>query len=159
MRKKICPLEKDVVDALKGKKLSREIEEHISKCPSCKNVVEIYDWMNQYKERSWNSKMGKKILPDPDIVWNRAHARSSLDKTLVKKALRPLVYPQVLLYVVLILGVLFLLIPNLKTIAGITDSRIISQMLPFFFIPMLIILISIAFCMLVVAFEKRKKIV
>jgi len=159
MRKRICLWEKEVVDALQTKKMTHEIKEHISKCSSCKNIVSVYDWMNQYKRRSWDPKMTEKTLPDPDAIWDRVHARRKPDRTLMKKALRPLAYPQVLLYAVLIIGVLFLLIPNLRMIASITDSRIISHMLSFFFIPMLIILISMAFCALVVAFEKRKKIV
>lgn len=157
MRKKICPWEKDMVKALQTKSLSHEIKEHISKCPSCKNIVAVYDWMNQYKERSWNTKMEKKTFPDPDAIWDRAYVRRRPDIALMKKALRPLVFPHVLSYVVIIIAVVFLLISNLKIIGSITDSGMISQLLPFVFIPVLIILVSMAFCLLVVAFEKRKK--
>jgi hypothetical protein len=157
MRKRICPWEKEVVDALQTKKMTHEIKEHISKCSSCQNIVSVYDWMNQYKRRSWDTKMTEKPLPDPDAIWDRVHARRKPDRTLVKKALRPLIYPQVLSFVVIVIGVFSLLISNAEKIGNITDSRIIARIFPIFIIPMLIILISMAFCALVAAVEKRKK--
>jgi len=157
MRKKICPMEKEVMEGLKSEKLSPEIKKHISECASCKNVVAAHDWMNQYKEKDWNTEMQKRVLPNPDTIWNRAYAKRRPDKTLVKKALRPLVYPQVFSYIAIIIGVILLLLSNVEKIGNIKDSRIIAQILPIFLIPMMIILISMAFCVLVAAFEKRKK--
>lgn len=159
MRKRICPREKEVVEALKAKNLSHEIKEHISKCKSCKNAALISDWMNQYRERSWSTEMTEKILPEPDAIWDRVHARRKPDRTLVKKVLRPLIYPQVLSFVTISIGVFLLLISNAEKIGNIFDSRIIDKILPIFLIPMLIIPISMAFCALVAAFEKRKKTV
>ncbi|MDH4220243.1 MAG: hypothetical protein OEW23_15905 [Candidatus Aminicenantes bacterium] len=157
MRKKICPLEKEVMEGLKAEKLNLEIEKHVSECSYCKNVVAIHDWMNQYKERSWGDETLKKILPNPDTIWNRVHAKRKPDKTFVKKAMRPMIYPQVFSYIAIIIGVILLLLSNLNKIGTITDSRIIAQILPIFLIPMVIVLISMAFCVLVAAFEKRKK--
>jgi len=159
MRKSICAREKEVVEALKGKKLSHDIKEHISKCKSCKNVALVSDWMNRYKERSWDTIMIQKILPDADAIWDRAHAGRKPERTLVKKALRPLIYPQVLSFVMISIGVFLLLISNAEKIGNIFDSRIIAKILPIFLIPMLIIPISMVFCALVAAFEKRKETV
>ncbi len=159
MRKKICPWEKDVVEALQRKKLSQEMNEHLSKCTLCKNVIAVYEWMNRYTERSWSTEMAEKILPHPDAIWDRAHARRRSDKRLVKKALKPLAYAQFFSYGVIIMGVILLLLSYGEKIGNIMGSRIIAQILPIFFIPMLIILISMAFCTLVVIFEKRKKTV
>ncbi len=159
MRKRICPWEKEVVEALKAKKLSHEIKEHLSECPSCKNTSLVVDWMNQYKEKSWNAKMIQKILPDLDTIWDRAHARGKPDRTLVKKALRPLVYPQIFSFLTISIGIFLLLISNAEKIGNIFDSRIISRILSIFLIPMVIVLISMAFCVLVAAFEKRKETV
>jgi hypothetical protein len=159
MRKRICPYEKKVVEALKAKNLSLEINEHISTCKSCKNAALVSDWMNLYRERSWSTEMTEKILPEPDAIWNRAHTRRRPDRTLVKKALRPLIYPQVLSFVTVSIGVFLFLISNAEKIGNIFDSRIIAKILPIFLIPMLVVLISMAFCALVSAFEKRKETV
>jgi hypothetical protein len=159
MRKKICHLEKEVMKNLKAEKLNPEIKKHVSECSYCMNIVAIHDWMNQYKEKAWNTEMQKGIFPHPDTIWNRAYAKRRPDKALVKKALRPLVYIQVFSYMVIIIGVYLLLRSNVEKIGNIIDSRIIAQILPIFFIPMVIVLISMAFCVLVAAFEKRKKLI
>jgi hypothetical protein len=43
-----------------------------------------------------------------------------------------------------------------KKFGNILDSRVISQILPFFGIMMIIVVISLSFCAIVVAFDKRK---
>ncbi len=171
MRKKICHLEKEVIDCLKAEKLSPEIKKHISECPFCKDVVSVHKWINQFKSRSWNAEMLEKTLPDPETIWNRAYAKRRPDKRLVRKALRPLIYPRVFSYGVLIIGVIFLFLSNMKEIGNIIDSslragpvldslsKIVAQFFPYFFIPMVIVFISMLFCVFVVAFEKRRETV
>jgi hypothetical protein len=158
MRKRICLWEKAVVEALQAKRLSPEIQEHISQCQSCKNIALVSDWMNHYQEKTRSTKMKEKILPDAEAIWERAHTRRKQDRALVKKALRPLIYPQVLSFVVIVIGVFLLLISNAEKIGRIIDSRIIAGILPLCLIPMIIILISMAFCALVATIEKRNKV-
>ena len=171
MRKKICHLEKEVIDCMKAEKLSPEIKKHISECPFCKDVASVHKWINQFKNRSWNAEMLEKTLPDPETIWNRAYKKRRPDKGLVRKALRPLIYPRVFSYGVLIIGVIFLFLSNMKEIGNIIDSssgagpvldslsKIIAQFFPLFLIPMVIVFISMFFCVFVVAFEKQKKTV
>jgi len=171
MRKKICHLEKNVIDCLKAERFSPEIKKHISECPFCKDVLSVYKWINQFKNRSWNAEMLEKTLPDSETIWNRAYAKRRPDKGLVKKVLRPLIYPRVFSYGVLIIGIIFLFSSNMKEKGNIIDSnsgaglllesllKIIVQFLPLFLIPMIIVFISMLFCVFVIAFEKRKKTV
>ncbi len=150
-------MEKEILDDLKSEKSSPEIKKHVSECPSCKNLVAVHDWMNRYQQRALNIEMLSKSLPSADTIWNRGYAKRPLDKTLVKKALRPLAYTQVLYYAVIITGVFLLLRSNAEKIRNIIDSRVFAQILPIFLIPLIIVLLSMAFCALVVAFEWRKK--
>jgi len=171
MRKKICHLEKNVIDCLKAERFSPEIKKHISECPFCKDVLSVYKWINQFKNRSWNAEMLEKTLPDSETIWNRAYAKRRPDKGLVKKVLRPLIYPRVFSYGVLIIGIIFLFSSNMKEKGNIIDSnsgaglllesllKIIVQFFPLFLIPMIIVFISMLFCVFVSAFEKRKKTV
>jgi len=171
MRKMICHLEKEVMDCLKAEKTSPEIKKHISECPFCKDVVSVHKWMNQFKSRSWNAEMLEKTLPDPETIWNMAHTKRRPDKGLVRKALRPLIYARVLSYIILISGVIFLFLSNMKEIRNIIDSssgagpvldsfsKIAAQFSPLFFIPMVTVFISMLFCIIVVALEKRRKTV
>lgn len=168
MRKKICHLEKEVIDCLKVEKLSPEIKKHISECPICKDVVSVHKWINQFKNRTWNAEMQEKTLPAPETIWNRAYAKRKPDKALVKKALKPLMYPRVFSYPILIIGVIFLFLSNIKEIGNIVDSspvigpildslsRIMAQIFPLFLFPMGVVIISMLFCAFVLAFEKRK---
>ncbi len=66
MRKKICHLEKEVIDCLKAGRLSQEIKTHISECPICEDALSVYKWMSQFKNKAWNAEMQKKILPTPE---------------------------------------------------------------------------------------------
>lgn len=157
-----------VIDGLKKDKLSPEIKKHIFECPLCKDIVFAYRWMDQFISRSWNAEILEKTLPDAETIWKRAHVRRP-DKELVKKALRPLIYPRILSYGILIISVILLFLSNIKNIGNIVNpdsgsgpvldslSKIITQFFPLFLIPMVIILISMLFCVLVVAFEKREK--
>ncbi|MCK4646885.1 MAG: hypothetical protein KAU46_11590 [Candidatus Aminicenantes bacterium] len=156
MSKKICPLEKEVMKGLREEKMRPELQEHIAGCPVCQDITLIHGWMNRFKENAWNTDMPRKILPDAESMWNRVYARRKPDKKLVRKALRPLLIPHVIFYGVLIAGFLFLTVWGFKKFGNILDSRVISQILPFFGIMMIIVFVSLSFCTIVAAFDKRK---
>ena len=98
MRKKICHWEEKVIDCLKEKKLSPDIKKHVSECRSCQEAISIYRWMNEFKSKSWDAVMQEKTLPEAEAIWNRAYVRQRPDRKLVKKALRPLIFPRVFSY-------------------------------------------------------------
>jgi len=168
MRKKSCHLEKEVMDCLKAGKLSPEIEKHTSECPVCEDVVVVYEWMNQFKNSSWRAEMLEKTLPSAETIWNRAQAKQRPDRGLVKKALRPLIYPRIFSYGALIAGVIYLFLTRGRAIGNIITSssgagpvfdslsRTIAQLFPIFLIPAAMIFISMLFCVFVVGIEKLK---
>lgn len=159
MKKKICPLEKEVMEGLKEKELKPELQKHISQCPVCKDAVAVHTWMNQFKEKAWKADMPKKDLPDARAVWDRAYARKRPDKRLVSKALRPLIVPQVLSLVVFIAGGIFLAIKGFLKLGNIFDSPALARVLPFFLILISMVFFSAIFCVLLLALEKRKKLI
>ena len=157
MKKKICPLEREIMAGLREKKLEPELQEHVSECPACKNVVAVFTWMNQFKEKAWKTGIPKKNLPGAEAVWKRAFAWKRADEQIVRKALRPLVYPQVLSFVVFIAGVIFLGTKGILTFGNIFDTPVLTRIFPYFLILLSFIVISIVFCALLLALEKRKK--
>ncbi|MGD8534945.1 MAG: hypothetical protein PVF66_03775 [Candidatus Aminicenantes bacterium] len=157
MKKKICPLEKEMMAGLKEGALEPELQKHLSECPVCQDVVAVYTWMNQFKERAWETVMPKKDLPDAQAVWNRVYARKGPDKQLVRKALRPLIYPQVLSFAVFLVGIIFLGIKGVLKFGNIFDTSALTRVLPFLLLFVSIIIISIVFGALLIALEKRKK--
>jgi len=108
MSKKICPMETEVMKGIGEEKMRPELKEHLARCPVCKDIALVQVWMNRFKEKAWKADMSKKDLPDARAVWNRVFARKSADKQMVHKALRPLIVPQVLSFVVFIGGGIFL---------------------------------------------------
>ncbi len=159
MKKKICPLEKEVMEGLGEKELKPELQKHISECPVCKDVMAVHTWMNRFKEKAWKTDMPKKDLPDARAVWNRVFARKRPDKQLVTKALRPLLFPQVLSFVVFIAGGIFLGVKGILKLENIFDSPVLVRVLPFFLILISMVLFSVIFCILLLALEKRKKLI
>lgn len=157
MKKKICPLETEIMAGLREGKLKPELQNHLSGCPFCQDVVAVQAWMNQFKEKAWETDMPKRNLPDADAVWNKAFACKRVDRKLVRKALKPLIYPQVLSFVVFIAGVIFLGTKGILKFGNIFDTPALTRILPFFLLFVSIIVISIVFCALLLALEKRKK--
>jgi hypothetical protein len=156
MSKKNCPLENEVLKGLSEKKMRPELQEHITECPVCQDIALVQDWMNRFKQEAWETDMPEKILPDAASMWNRAFSRRRADKKLVQKALRPLIIPQMLLNGLLIAGIIYATFWGFKKFGYILDNRVISQVLPFFGIIMIIVFVSLSFCAIIAAFDKRK---
>ena len=158
MRKKSCPLEKEVIESLKTERLEPEIKKHLSECAYCSEVAAVHNWMNQYKMRSWNTEILNKTLPGLESIWNKAHAIRRTERKMVKKAMRPLLFPQTLSYGVFLAGAISLIISNFDKIKTILNSKLIAPTFSIFFMLMAIVLISTLFCAFAATFEKRRKI-
>jgi hypothetical protein len=156
MNKKTCPMEKDALKSLREEKMSPELQEHIAECPVCRDVALVQDWMHRFKENAWKADMPDKTVPGAEGLWNEAHAKKRPDKKLVKKALLPLLIPQMIFYFLFIAGIIYASIWGFKKFGGILENPLFSQLLPFFGIMMVIVLISMSFCAIVVAFDRRK---
>jgi hypothetical protein len=156
MSKKICPWENEVLKGLREEKLSAELQEHIAGCSVCQDIEAASRWMIRFKENAWKTDMPEKILPGAESLWSRVYSRSRPDKKVVRKALRPLIIPQVLFYGMLMAGIIYTIFWGFKRFGNILDSRIISTIVPFFGIMMVIVVISLSFCAIVAAFDRRK---
>ena len=156
MSKKKCHREEEVQACLKTEKISPELQKHISTCPVCQDIALVHGWMNRFKENSWKNDMPEKILPNANRVWDHVYDRKRPDKKLVRKALRPMLIPQVPFYGLLIAGIIYTTFWGFKKFGNILGSPVISQILPFFGIMMIIVAISLSFCAIVVAFDKDK---
>lgn len=157
MKKKICPVEREITAGLKEKKLEPDLQRHISECSVCKDVIAVHTWMNQFKEAAWKTDMPKKGMPNAETIWDRAYAWKKPDREVVKKALRPLIYPQILSFCVCLAGIIFLGTTGVLKFGDIFDNPAITRILPFFLLFTSIIVISIVFCALLLALEKRNK--
>ncbi len=157
MKKKICPLEKEIIAGLREGALEPELQKHLSECPVCQDVVTVHTWMNRFKEKAWKTDMPKKDLPGARTVWNGAFARKRADKQMVRKALRPLIVPQVLSFIVFIAGGIFFGIKGFLKLGNIFGLPALTRALPFFLVLISMVLFSVIFCAILLALEKRKK--
>jgi hypothetical protein len=157
MSKKICPLEKQVLEHLKEEELSPDLQNHLAECSACQDVAAVYKWMNRFKENAWKIEMAQKDLPAAEAIWDRVYSRKRPDRKLVKKALRPILFAQIFSYGVIATGIIFLTLWGGSKIEKIIDLKPLVQMLPYIFIPATFVVISILFCSLLLALEKLKK--
>jgi len=122
MKKKNCPFEIEVLDGLSSGSLTPEAKEHAETCAVCKESAAVYRWMNRFQAVSLETNTVRKILPDAESIWEGAFSSPApaVDpaRALEKKALIPLLFPQVLAYAAAVIVVIYLFIANL---AGIQD--------------------------------------
>jgi hypothetical protein len=156
MKKKICPREDEVLKALHEEKMSEELQEHIAGCSACQKTEAVNRWMHRFRESAWHAEMREKTLPDAQTLWNKVHAKRRPDKKLVRKALRPLMIYQVLFYGLLTAGIIYAVIWGFGKFGYILDNPVIATIIPFFGIMMMIVIISLSFCAVVAAFDRRK---
>jgi hypothetical protein len=156
MNKKICPRESEVLKALREEKMSEEIQEHIARCSVCQDTVAVSEWMLRFKKDALKTDMLEKILPSAESLWNRVHARRRPGKKLVRKALIPLMIYQFLFYGLVTVGIIYAVIWGFGKFSYILENPVITTIGPFFGIMMLIVVISLSFCAIVAAFDRRK---
>lgn len=174
MKKKNCPFEKEVLEGLSSGNLAPEAKEHAESCAVCKESVTIYRWMNRFQTVSLETNTARKILPDAESIWEGAFSSPAPvvnpARALEKKALLPLLFPQVLTYAAAVIVLIYLFISNLPGIQGFIKSNpealaIFTYMLAMFktvfkssstlVIPMVASLLSIFIFAIAAAFESR----
>jgi hypothetical protein len=157
MRKRTCPSEKDVMEGLRRRALTPELQKHAAECPVCKDVAAAHAWMARFKEKAWKIDMPEKVLPDAQAVWDGAFVGRKPDTRLVKKALRPLLIPQVMSFGVFVAGSIFLGAKGTFRLGHIFDSPALARIFPFFLALTSMVLLSAVLCGLLLVFEKRKR--
>ena len=116
MKKKQCPKEADILkDRLRGRH-SGEAEEHIRKCPVCRDSGLIQSWMKKFQEQTSMDVEKKPGIPDFESIWMKARTFPAVDRELGKRALLPLLVPRILLYIVIVLGIVFLITTKSESI-------------------------------------------
>lgn len=168
MGKRICPLEKEIIDSLKKGRLTQEIKKHLAVCPVCEETAAVYIWMSQLKDIGMRNDISLKKLPEAESIWRTAYGHRRREKELLRKALRPIVYSRIASYAVFIIGMIFLLSSNFQEIknyvvTSIEASRIFDsllkttvQLLPLFLIPMAIVIFWMLFMAIATALEKSR---
>lgn len=171
MRKKTCAFEDKIAESLRRNQIDPEIEKHVAECSACEEVMFVHEWMNQYKRISWEKEAAEKKLPSPEEIWNRFHFKRKRNKKFVKRALRPVIYSQVVAVAALVVVSIVFVLANLPGLRNFLQSEPVagtfvhpfsqvvktaSSWLPLIFIPMAIVLVSMGFISLIAAFEDRK---
>lgn len=113
MVKESCSFEQTVIEGLEKGTLDRDTKRHIEECPVCSDLVMVSGWMTDFQDISMSSTMNRKVLPEPDMVWEKAHSARRVDKALMKKALLPLLVARVVAIAAAIAAVFVLILPNI----------------------------------------------
>jgi hypothetical protein len=128
----VCPLEQELLRNLESGDIKPHIASHAAECPICRETAAVYDWMNRFQQVSMEQQVQGKQLPSADAIWDGAFAAPSPlfrrkvqpDEKLVKKAMLPLVITQVLTYVIIAAGLIYLLVANLPEISRFLDTNL-----------------------------------
>lgn len=116
MKKKTCPFEEQIQAGLKQTEFSPEIKNHIKSCHVCHETFIFYQWLRDLKKSKAETKKISKELPDANHIWEKAHSRKLIDSQKIEKAMRPLLIPQIVSYVLIVIGAVFLILVNVTDI-------------------------------------------
>jgi hypothetical protein len=114
--KKSCPYEKEVLNGLETGDLKPEIKKHMGDCRACKETASVHGWMNRFQAVSQETGTAGKKLPDAESIWERAFSPRRyhvIDRSLEKKALRPLLIPQLFAYVAAVIIIAYILLSGI----------------------------------------------
>lgn len=123
-----CPFESEVLMNLESGDIKPHIQTHLEKCPGCKDTAVVHNWMNRFQkisETAAEKLMPNKKLPSADEIWDGAFSvqplpitrPAAVDEELVKKALLPLRITQAAAYIIVGIGLGFLLFGNVSAVA------------------------------------------
>jgi anti-sigma factor RsiW len=111
-----CRFESRALEELRNGKLSPALEEHVAACPACRETVELYHWMNGFKEAVPVEVEPR--LPTSDAIWENAFKReaSQHTKEMERKAMLPILIFQSFAILVSLGIVALFLFPNLGSL-------------------------------------------
>ncbi len=173
MKKINCPLEYRISECLKSGKMNHKIEQHIKDCSICQDTTVVYQWMNDFKKVSVQSKEHEKRLLAPGLIWEKAKTYSKFNKEMIRKIMFPLLIPRILTYIVLIIGIIVFIFSNVYEIKNFfinnisighifNSATLIIQKLfmisKFIAVPMVFILCLIVICFNYSVFDNLEKI-
>lgn len=124
-----CPFENEVLMNLESGDIKPHIRAHLEECRSCGDTAMVHGWMNRFQKVSdtaLEELMPRKKLPSADDIWDGAFALQPLpvrrsapvDEELVKKAMLPLRITQAAAYIIIGIGLGFLLFGNFSTVGN-----------------------------------------
>lgn len=90
MKKKYCPLEREISSKIKDGKPDNVVEKHIRECSICRETALVVTWMNIYPAEKARQAAAGKLLPESDFLLRAAHKKKEKDISSIKKALRPI---------------------------------------------------------------------
>lgn len=172
--KKSCPYEKKVLKGLETGDLKPGIKKHMDDCRACKETASVYGWMNRFQTVSQETGPVGKKLPDAESIWERTFSprrRPVVDKELEKKALRPLLIPQLAAYMAAVIVIGYIILSGIPGAGNFLNTgpeataifAIFASMLKAFFkslssmlVPMAAGFFSIIVLIIITGFESRK---
>ena len=124
MKKINCPLEYRILEGLESGKMNHKIEEHIKECSICQDTVVVYQWMDDFKKKSVQSKEHEKRLPAPEFIWEKAKACPTFNKEMIRKMMFPLLIPRILTYIVSVIVIIVFIFNHVNEIKSFFINKI-----------------------------------
>jgi len=90
MKTATCSWEDRVRQALAEGGGDPALRDHAARCPVCRDVLAVSDWMLRFRDLTLDKMRVDEPLPAPGELWNLARAGRVIDPVAVKKALKPI---------------------------------------------------------------------
>jgi hypothetical protein len=90
MKTATCSWEDRVRQALAEGDGDPALRDHAARCPVCRDVLAVSDWMLRFRDLTLDKMRVDEPLPAPGELWNLARAGRAIDLVTVKKALKPI---------------------------------------------------------------------
>ena len=112
MKKKMCSLERAMLEGAKQGVLNAQQRDHLSACSACREALAVSSWMNDFSGIPDRIESDSTKIPDFESIWQEARAFRRYDRELEKKALKPLLIPQFLTVVAALIGIILFFSSN-----------------------------------------------
>jgi len=90
MKTATCSWEDRVRQALAEGGGDPALRDHAARCPVCRDVLAVSDWMLRFRDLTLDKMRVDEPLSAPRELWNLARAGRAIDPAAVKKALKPI---------------------------------------------------------------------
>jgi len=85
-----CPWEDRIRQSLAEGRCDPAVRDHAARCPVCRDVLAVSDWMLRFRDLTLNKIGDDKSLPAPGELWNLFRTGRAIDLVTVKRALKPI---------------------------------------------------------------------
>lgn len=104
MKRTTCPWEDKVRQGLAEGGGDPGLRDHAVRCPVCRDVLAVSDWMMEFRDLTLDKMKADKPLPTPRELWDLLRPGKAVDLEAADKALKPIFVYRKIAWIVSVSG-------------------------------------------------------